>query len=250
MVLHDIANDAELVEVAATALGAKGLLEGNLDVVDVVSVPGGAEELVAESENEDVLDHLLSEVVVDTEDLLLLPVGTEGAVKLARRGQVLAERLLNNDTGNALLGVGVLLQALGNGDEDGWGKSHVEDTVGLGLALLEALEVLLELLEALVVVVLSRHVGGVLAEVLELLLDLGCGGLDVALDTLEVLLVVHLCASISDNLDALGQVGIAVQAEQGREGLLLGEITRSTEDDDGGVLLELLVAAREMSATG
>jgi hypothetical protein len=62
--------------------------------------------------------------------------------------------------------------------------------------------------------------------------------------------VVHLCASISDNLDALGQVGIAVQAEQGREGLLLGEITRSTEDDDGGVLLELLVSAREMSAIG
>jgi hypothetical protein len=60
--------------------------------------------------------------------------------------------------------------------------------------------------------------------------------------------VVHLCASISDNLDALGQVGIAVQAEQGREGLLLGKITRSTEDDDGGVLLELLVSARETSA--
>jgi hypothetical protein len=50
----------------------------------VVPVPGGAEELVAESEDEDVLDHLLAEVVVDTEDLLLLPVGAEGAVKLTR----------------------------------------------------------------------------------------------------------------------------------------------------------------------
>jgi len=62
--------------------------------------------------------------------------------------------------------------------------------------------------------------------------------------------VVHLCASISDNLDALGEVGIAVQAEQGREGLLLCEITRSTEDDNGGVLLELLGSAEGLSAAG
>lgn len=99
---------------------------------------------------------------------------------------------------------------------------------------------LLELLEALVIVVLSRHVGSVLAELLELLLDLGCGSLDVALDALQVLLAVHLRAGIADDLDALGQVGIAVQAEQGREGLLLSEVTGGAEDDDGGVLLELL----------
>lgn len=60
--------------------------------------------------------------------------------------------------------------------------------------------------------------------------------------------MVHLCASISDDLDALGKVGIAVQAKQGREGLLLGEITRSAEDDDGGVLLELLGSAMALSA--
>ena len=118
MVLHNVANDAELVEVAATALSAERLLEGDLDVVDVVPVPGGTEELVAEPENENVLDHLLSEVVVDTEDLLFLPVGAKGAVKLTRGGQVLAEGLLDDDAGNAGLGVGVLLQALRNGNED------------------------------------------------------------------------------------------------------------------------------------
>ena len=59
--------------------------------------------------------------------------------------------------------------------------------------------------------------------------------------------MVHLCASISDDLDALGKVGIAVQAKQSREGLLLGEVTRSAEDDDGGVLLELLGSAMALS---
>ena len=33
MVLHDITDDAELVEVAASALGAERLLEGDLDAV-------------------------------------------------------------------------------------------------------------------------------------------------------------------------------------------------------------------------
>lgn len=109
---------------------------------------------------------------------------------------------------------------------------------------------LLEVLEADVVVVLSRHVGGVLAELLELLLGLGCGSLDVALDALQVLLAVHLGAGIADDLDALGEVGIAVQAEQGREGLLLCEVTRGAKDDDGGVLLELLGSVLILSADG
>lgn len=66
-----------------------------LNVVDVVAVPVGAEELVAESKDQDVLDHLLTEVVVDTEDLLFLPVGLQGALKLSGAAKVLAEGLLD-----------------------------------------------------------------------------------------------------------------------------------------------------------
>jgi hypothetical protein len=95
MVLHDIADDAELVEVASTALGAERLLEGDLNVVDVVTVPGGAQEGVAKAHDQDVLDHLLAQVVVDTEDLFLLPVGLQGLLELTGAGQVLAERLLD-----------------------------------------------------------------------------------------------------------------------------------------------------------
>lgn len=60
-----------------------------------MAVPRSAEELVTESQNENVLHHLLSEVVVDTEDLLLLPVGLQGLLQLSRALEVLSEGLLN-----------------------------------------------------------------------------------------------------------------------------------------------------------
>ena len=66
-----------------------------LNVVDVVTVPGGVEELVAKAHDEDVLDHLLTQVVVDTEDLLFLPVGLEGFLEIARTVKVLSERLFD-----------------------------------------------------------------------------------------------------------------------------------------------------------
>jgi hypothetical protein len=94
-VLHDITNDTEIIEVTSTSLGSEGLLEGDLNVVDVVTVPGGAEELVTKSEDEQVLYHLLSEVVVDTEDLLLSPIGLERLLKVPGALKVASERLLN-----------------------------------------------------------------------------------------------------------------------------------------------------------
>lgn len=110
-VLHDIADDAELVKVASTALGAEGFLKGDLpskldqlirplldsylNIIDVVAVPGCVEELIAKAQNEDVLDHLLAQVMVNTEDLLFLPVGFEGRLKRAGALEVFAERLLN-----------------------------------------------------------------------------------------------------------------------------------------------------------
>lgn len=60
-----------------------------------MAVPGGVEELVTKAHDEDVLDHLLAQVVVDTEDLLLLPVGLEGFLEFARAVEVLSKRLLD-----------------------------------------------------------------------------------------------------------------------------------------------------------
>lgn len=102
---------------------------------------------------------------------------------------------------------------LGDGDEDtGW-KSHVEDTVSLLLTLLELGEVLLEFVEALILVILSGDIAAHFAETLKLLLSFLGWGLDVRLDPLEVLGVVHLCARISDNLDIAREELVTVLAD-------------------------------------
>jgi len=82
-VLHNVADDTELVKVTTSALGAEWLFECDLDVIDVVAVPGCAEEFVTKPQNQDVLDHLLAQVVVNTENLLFLPVWLESLLKLS-----------------------------------------------------------------------------------------------------------------------------------------------------------------------
>ena len=97
MVLHHVADDAEFVEVASSTFGAERLLEGYLDVVDVVAVPSGAQKGVSKSQNQDVLDHFLAQVVVNPEDLVLGPVGRKCSLELSGTGKVLTERLLDLD---------------------------------------------------------------------------------------------------------------------------------------------------------
>jgi hypothetical protein len=95
MVLHDVADDAKLVKVAAPTLGTKWLLECDLHIIDVMAVPGGAKEGVSKTKNENVLDHFLAKVVIDAEELILLPVGLQRLLELTGAGEVLTERLLD-----------------------------------------------------------------------------------------------------------------------------------------------------------
>ena len=61
----------------------------------MVPVPSGAKELVSKSQNEDVLDHLLAQVMVDAEDLILNPVRRKRPLQFTGTSKVFAERLLN-----------------------------------------------------------------------------------------------------------------------------------------------------------
>jgi hypothetical protein len=67
----------------------------HLHVVDVVPVPSCAEELVTESEDEDILDHLLTKVVINTVELILVPVRGKRALKLSGARKIFAKRLLD-----------------------------------------------------------------------------------------------------------------------------------------------------------
>lgn len=115
-----------------------------------------------------------------------------------------------NDSGNAVLGVAVALQVLRDCDEDAGGQSHVEYSVGLLSTLLELLQVLFELNEGLVLVVLARNVCAEATELIQLLLEFFSRGFDVGLDSLEILLMVHLCPRISDDANVLGEEVVSV----------------------------------------
>jgi hypothetical protein len=185
-------------------------------------------------------------------------------------------RATYNDARNAVLGIAVALQVLRNGNEDTGRESHVEYPVVLLATLLKLLHVLLELNEGLVLIVLAGNIRAEAAKLLQLLLQFLCRGLDVGLDALEVLLMVHLRPRISDNADVLWEEVVAVllwwsmktkskhghvtyeAEERGELGtllvtyllhqlaltycLLLCQITGGAQNNDDGVVLELHVA--------
>ena len=93
---HVAVGAGALVEAGAVA-DRERLGHVDLDVVDVVAVPDRLEHAVGEPEREDVLDGLLAEEVVDPEDALLVEDAVQRGVELARRLEVVAERLLDDD---------------------------------------------------------------------------------------------------------------------------------------------------------
>lgn len=115
-----------------------------------------------------------------------------------------------NDTGNAFCGVAASLQVLGDNREHTGRQRHVEQTVRLFAPLLEVFQVLVQVQERVVLVVLAGDICAELAEVLQHLLHIFGRGLDVRLDSAQVLLVVHLRSGIADDLDVLGQELIAI----------------------------------------
>lgn len=107
----------------------------------------------------------------------------------------------------------MLLEHLRDDDEDAGGQCHVEDAVSLFLVvlLLEFTKVLLEALVVFVVFVfVALDVCAEAAELLQLVLNLLRRSLDVRLDTLDELRVVHLASCVSDNLDVLGEEVVLV----------------------------------------
>ena len=65
-----------------------------LNIGDVIAVPCSPEELISEPEYEQVLDHFLPEIVVDSEELLFLPIRCQGFLKCPRALEIFAKRLL------------------------------------------------------------------------------------------------------------------------------------------------------------
>ncbi len=97
MVLHDVARGPGLFVELAAALDADVLGHRDLDVIDVVAVPDGLEDRVAEAQDDQVLDGLLAQVVVDAEDLPLVEDAVQLGVERVAAGEIVPEGLLDDD---------------------------------------------------------------------------------------------------------------------------------------------------------
>ena len=97
MVLQHIARGAAAVVITTAGADAEFFGDRDLDVVDVASIPERLEDRVGETQDEEILDGLLAEVVVDTEDLRLAEIAGSDGVEVNSRGEILTERLLDDD---------------------------------------------------------------------------------------------------------------------------------------------------------
>ena len=83
--------------IASARADADVLRHRDLDGVDVVCLPQGLEHGVRKAHGHDILDRFLAQVVVNAEDILLIEDLRDHVGKLARRLEVVSERLLDDD---------------------------------------------------------------------------------------------------------------------------------------------------------
>ena len=102
MILEHVPHHPSLLVVTRPVLYTECLCAGNLYVVDILTVPDGVKDGVRETEHEDILNRLLTKVVIDSEYLPFLKVEVYLFIELPRRGQAAAKGLLDNDAGPPL----------------------------------------------------------------------------------------------------------------------------------------------------
>src|SRR5690606_21562928 len=140
VVRHHVAQGAgDLVELAAL-LDADRLGGGDLHVIDAVAVPDRLEQAIGEAERHDRLHRILAEKMIDAEDLVLVEGAPDLPVERLGRGQIVAERLFDNDAAPeialavailVLVGEPGLAEVIDYGAEEAVGDGEIEDDVAL-----------------------------------------------------------------------------------------------------------------------
>ncbi len=111
MVRHHVAQGAGRLVKLAAPLHAHSLRHGDLHVINPIAVPDRFKHPVGEAECHDVLHRVLSEEMVNPEDLVLAQRAQDAGIQLARRVQAVAERLLEHHPAPEF-GLAVLLRCL------------------------------------------------------------------------------------------------------------------------------------------
>ncbi len=130
----------------------------------MVAVPDRLEQSIGEPQNENVLDRFLSEVVIDAIELVLVEDIEEVVIELARRREIRAERLLDDDStpGAVFLARETRSSKLaGDRPERRRRGRHVEQAIALGATLgLDPLQGLPQPIVARGIVDIAAHIGG------------------------------------------------------------------------------------------
>jgi hypothetical protein len=210
-------------------------------VVDVLAVPQRLEQPVGEAQHEQVLDHLLPQVVVHAEDARLVEVAMQPRVQCPGAGEICAEGLLDDDAHPASRpGTGQArgAQVVHHSPEEGRSHGEIEEAVAPGASL--AIQLAQALSQARVVLLPGEIHGHVVEPLSE---DLPCHGIQLLHGLLEALshagaegLAVHPRERGSHQGEALGQQAPLEEPEQGRQQLAPGKIARGAkENEDAGL---------------
>src|SRR5579862_5570573 len=97
MVLDHIPDRSGLIVEGASPLDPEVFRHGDLDALDLVTVPERLQERVREAKEDHVMHRPLPKVMVDAEDGGLVKDCEQSAVKLLCRGPVVSERLFDNN---------------------------------------------------------------------------------------------------------------------------------------------------------
>src|SRR5437764_630548 len=89
MILHHIADSSCLFVVAATTFYPQIFRHRNLHAVNVATVPDWLKDAISQAEDEDVLHGLLTQIMVDTIDLLFFEDLANLTIQLMCRSEVM-----------------------------------------------------------------------------------------------------------------------------------------------------------------
>ena len=96
--LSDIAQRPHVIVKPTTVLDAEGLKQSDMDALHEMAIPFPFEQVVPETERQNVLQHLLAKIVVNAEDLFFFKQFRETRVKRFPCFLVAPERLFDDDT--------------------------------------------------------------------------------------------------------------------------------------------------------
>ena len=235
MVLDDVAHRPGLLVIAGPLLDPDRLGHRDLHVVDVLAVPDRFEDPVGETQDEDVLNGLLAQVMIDSEHLVLAEDGVDHLVERPRRLAVVAKRLLDDDARPAgLTSQTVLGYRLDDRLVSGGRRREVEETVRVCAQ--REVELIQRASERLVSgVVRGRDEMQMLGEAApDLLVQwprpavLRDGGVEL----LAILLVAHRLARGADDGKRRRQEALQREVVERGDELALSEVARAAEDDD------------------